>query len=115
MSETEVIHKYAEAFNNRDLDALAELFAEEAELPIRGVTSKEAIRAWLRSLLISVGDRAEMHTGVMESRPAMYTQFPGLHGDPERQGYGTVRLTPDGRIAALEWADDPVNAWEVRQ
>ena len=113
MKETEVIHKYAEAFNNRDLHALVELFAEEAEIPISGVIPKLTIRAWLKTLLISAGNSGQMHTGTLDGQPAIYTQFPGLHGVLERRGYGTVELDSQGHIIVLEWADDPVNALNV--
>ena len=113
VKETEVIRKYAEAFNNRDLHALVELFAEEAEIPISGAIPKLTIRAWLKTLLISAGNSGRMYTGTLEGQPAIYTQFPGLHNVPERRGYGTVKLDNQGLIIFLEWADDPVNALNV--
>ena len=113
MTEHEIIQKYATAFNNRDHASLVELFADEVKIPIHGIAAKETVSAWIKSILISSGTNGTLHTGNLARRPAMYTQFPGLHGSTERQGYGTIKINTTGQITELEWADDPVTALSI--
>ena len=113
MTEHEIIQQYATAFNNRDHTSLVELFADEVKIPIHGVTAKETVSAWIKSVFISSGNSGVMHTGNLSGQPAMYTEFPGLHGSTERQGYGTIKINTIGQITELEWADDPVNALAI--
>lgn len=96
---------FVETFNARDLDALLDLVAEDAELPDtvgegRGAIAEELGAIWERSPMVVLTDAQ------IDGSPAAVAWLPDEHGRWTRVALATFD-SHDGLLTVVDLVDDP--------
>jgi len=122
----ELVRRGLEAFNDRDLDALMELYTEDVEWRLIGgfvdlmgseLSGRDAVRGFFSDWIENLGGRAESET-VLEAGDRVVqvlrlTSTGGASGAPATQRMGQVFSFRDGRACAVDnyWdADEALEA-----